>query len=206
MSKETEMEMKLIIDKEVLPKLLASSLIESNLIADSRHVLNLTNWYYDTPDFRLKNNGLAYRIRKSNDAYEATIKTRGLNQGGFSVRGEYTVPLQKKTVITKGFASEIDSQLKTLLRETELQELFHIVVNRQVCLLQITEETVLEMAIDTGEICAAKNHEPIAEVELEIKKGTKEDLFAFLSACQKQFTITTESKSKWQRGMSLLNR
>ncbi|MCH3914021.1 MAG: CYTH domain-containing protein [Acidaminococcaceae bacterium] len=203
MAKETEMEIKLLVANEDLSKLLASSLFTGTYIADSEKILHLTNWYYDTPTLSLKNNGLAYRIRKTNEAYEATVKTKGQNRGGFSIRGEYTVPLQDKKVITEGFAPEIDSQLKKLLKGTALGEWFYITVTRQVYLLQVTPETVLEMSIDEGEIRANQERELVAEVELEIKKGTKEDLFAFLGACQKHFTITPETRSKWQRGMAL---
>ncbi len=206
MPKETEMEVKLLIEPQELSGLLASTLVTGKRIAGSEKTLNIINRYYDTPDFRLKNQGLAYRIRKTNKDYEATIKTKGQNREGFSVRGEYTVPLPGPTIITMGFDPEIDKKLRTLLAGTALRELFHIVVTRRLCLLQVTEQTVLEMAIDTGEISATQGNEPIAEVELEIKKGTKEDLFAFLTACKKQFTIIPETRSKWQRGMDLITK
>ena len=64
---------------------------------------------------------MAYRVRVTNgSAYEATIKTKGTSTGGFSVRGEYTVPLKDETPVTEGFPPEVTRRLKDLLHGESL--------------------------------------------------------------------------------------
>lgn len=206
MTKETEREIKMIVARAQLEKMLASPLLEQLVIPGSEQFLHLTNIYYDTADLALKNHGLAYRIRKTNGAYEATIKTKGQDKDGFSLRGEYTVPLKDKTIVTKGFNSDVDNELAELLTDSSLQEMFATVVERRTLLLQVTTETLLEMAIDRGEIQTVQGNDTIDEVELEIKNGKQEDLLSFVAELKKHFIITMGTKSKWQRGMELLTK
>lgn len=204
MTKEMEREIKLLVTQKDLPKLLANPVLVKAKKNNSQKTLHILNWYYDTKDLRLKKQGLAYRIRKTEERYEATVKTKGHNQNGFSARGEYTVPLTAKEPVIKGFDPKIDHALSRLLMGTDLEELFSVEVTRQICLLTITPKTTLEMAIDKGEIRTLKGNAPIDEVELEIKEGLQEDLFAFVKALKEEINITEGTESKWQRGMLLM--
>ena len=50
----------------------------------------------------------------------------------------------------------LETDLEELLAGEELQKLFTVEVKREIRLLQVTPETVLEMAIDQGKINAGK--------------------------------------------------
>ena len=204
MSKGIEQEIKLLIDKRYHSKILNMPLIKQVLQKDSIKNLKLLSTYYDTRDYKLANAGMAYRIRKSGKNYEATVKTMGETVGGFSSRSEYTVPLAKKKVTLVGFATEFDEKLQTLTADDELLKLFDVTINRKVCLLQISPETVVEMAVDEGEVQTEGISAPISEIELEIKKGSISDLFTYVTALAQKIPVFVENRSKFQRGLELL--
>jgi triphosphatase len=204
MAGNVEVEMKLIIAKKDLSKFLEQTLIKTSTIAGSEKKLAIENYYYDTTDYKISNAGMSYRIRKTDKKLEATVKTQGEAGGGFSTREEYTVPIKKNEPILTGFENNFDNKLQTLLADEDLQVMFRIVVNRAVSLLQITHDTVVEMAVDEGEILVDERKEKIYEVELEIKSGTKADLFVFVAKLAEKVPVFIEAKSKFQRGLELL--
>lgn len=204
MSGNVEVEIKLVVAKKDLPKLLGQPLVKKHVIADSEKTLNIENYYYDTNDYKISNAGMSYRIRKTDKNWEATVKTQGEAGGGFSARGEYTVALEKNEPVFSGFENNFDKKLQTLLADEELQLMFTINVTREISLLQITTDTLLEMAVDSGEILVGSRKAKIEEVELEIKSGNKADLCTFVAKLAEKVPLFIEPKSKFQRGLELL--
>lgn len=68
MNQELEIEFKNIITKEEFQLLCAHFSIQDE------HFKHQENHYFDTPDFSLKNNNCALRIRRKKDSYEMTLK------------------------------------------------------------------------------------------------------------------------------------
>lgn len=204
MSNQKEMEIKLVLDKRSKAKLLKLPLVAKNIVEGSGKTLKLVSSYYDTKDYKLSGAGMAYRLRKTGKNYEATVKTAGESLGGFSARGEYTVQLQKKELVLQGFAPNFDKKLATLLADDELHSLFEVVVERKILLLRITPQTLLELAMDEGELRAEGATQLISEVELEIIEGSKEELFAFVAQLSQEIPFYVENRSKFKRGLDLL--
>ena len=206
MDNTTEMEIKLSASKESLKKLLDSSLLKAAMVPDSLQEKELENYYYDTASYKLFHEGIAYRIRKSDVGYVATIKTDDASQSGFSERKEYNVPVGEILPTLDGFEElGLAVDLKKLIADEELQILFKVLVRREIRLLQITPETLLEMAIDKGSIVVGKNKEKIEEIEFEIVKGSKGDLFEFVAALAVEVPLFIEPRSKFKRGIDLLS-
>ncbi len=200
-----ELEIKLNIEAEALQKLLASPLLKEKIICGSEAVQHLQTSYYDTPSFKLMHSGIAYRVRKNGDKYEATIKTEKASCGGFSSRSEYNVDLPDgKPVLAAFKEAGFNTDLEKILGGEPLKKLFTVDVERRLCLLKISEATTLELAVDRGKITGGTGGEcPINETELEIKSGTKEDLFAFTEQIAELVPVTPETRSKYERGMKL---
>ena len=204
MDKTVEMEMKLTIARRDLKKLLASELITATMIKGSLAKQELLTTYYDTASYKLTESGMAYRIRRNGKKYEATVKTEQASGGGLSARREFNMPLKKDSPTVSGFTElGLETDLEELLAGEELQKLFTVEVKREIRLLQVTPETVLEMAIDQGKINAGKQKEKIDEVELEIKAGTKADLLDFTAQIASKIPIFIEPRSKFARGLHL---
>ena len=68
MSKELEIEFKNMLEKEEYEKLAA------HYGFSERDAKTQENFYFDTPDFQLKNLKCALRIRKKHDGFECTLK------------------------------------------------------------------------------------------------------------------------------------
>lgn len=205
MDKTVEMEMKLTISRKDLKKLLASDLVSRATVKGSIAKQDLLTTYYDTEDYKLTEAGLAYRIRKNGKKYEATIKTELASGGGLSARSEFNIPIEKDVPVLTGFAQlGLDADLEKLLAGQELRKLFAVEVKREIRLLQITDDTLLEMAIDQGKITAGKQKEKIDEVELEIKTGSKADLLEFTAKLSALVPVFIEPHSKFARGLHLL--
>lgn len=205
MDKTVEMEMKLTIARKDMKKLLASELITATMIKGSLAKQELLTTYYDTASYKLTESGMAYRIRRNGKKYEATVKTEQASGGGLSARREFNMPLKKDSPAVSGFTElGLETDLEELLAGEELQKLFTVEVKREIRLLQVTPETVLEMAIDQGKISAGKQKEKIDEVELEIKAGTKADLLDFTAQIAAKIPIFIEPRSKFARGLHLL--
>lgn len=199
-----ELEIKLNIEADALQKLLNASLLKEKIISGSEGVHHLETSYYDTPSLKLMHSGIAYRVRKNGDKYEATIKTEKASCGGFSSRNEYNVDSPDGKPVLHGFKEAgFNADLKKILAGEPLQKLFTVDVERRLCLLKVTEATTLELAVDCGKITGGSGECPINETELEIKSGTKEDLFAFTEQIAKLVPITPETRSKYERGMKL---
>ncbi len=201
------------MEKEI--KLLSTSLgrrrifslppIKKTMIAGSRRTLALWNEYYDTEDQKLTRAGIAYRVRRTNrEAYEATIKTRGYTAGGFSARGEYTVPLAGPDPVLTGFSNQMDMKLETLLADEELHGIVTIEFIRKTALLQLSAGTVVELAVDSGLIRAGGKKMPIEEIEVELKKGSERDLMRFVADLSETVPLYPEERSKFRRGLDLL--
>lgn len=104
-----EIEMKLLTTRAGCHRLFAARTVTKTALPVTEKRLSLKNIYYDTKDGALNRERMAYRVRVTNgSAYEATIKTKGTSTGGFSVRGEYTVPLKDETACDGRFSSRSD--------------------------------------------------------------------------------------------------
>ena len=190
-----EIEMKLLTTQAGCHRLLA---------AITKKRLSLKNIYYDTKDGALNRERMAYRVRVTNgSAYEATIKTKGTSTGGFSVRGEYTVPLKDETPVTEGFPPEVTRRLKDLLHGESLVPTVTITFVRHAMDLAAGKSRV-ELSLDEGIIESGDRSQSLREVEFELKEGDPAALFELVSHLAGEIPLYPEDRSKLERGLFLL--
>ena len=76
MVKNTEIELKLLLSREGLEKMLQLDFMQQAMRPDSYKKRRLVSTYYDTADMALTQHGIAYRVRDKGDcSFEATVKT-----------------------------------------------------------------------------------------------------------------------------------
>lgn len=202
-----EKEIKLVSTPEGRKKLFELPFVRDKILPGTEKTLDLWNEYYDTADMALTQNGIAYRIRRINGrAYEATVKTRGVTENGFSSREEYTVPLAEPVPMRTGFSPEMDSILSQLLADKKLVPFCTVAFTRHLALLDLGGGSRGELALDGGSITAGGKTQPLAEVELESKEGREENLFIFVDALKKIIPLQPENRSKLARGLALLEK
>lgn len=199
-----EIELKLSIAPEHAGKLARCPL----LIAATRSrpvTRRVYNVYYDTPERDLASRGMALRLRRLGGRWLQTLKARDGAQTGLHRNGEYEValpaPLLNLAALADTPAAKLASQ--ALFRE-RLRPMFVTDFRRTARLVEVADGMFAEFAVDRGSIIAGDAKEPICELELELREGEPDALFAFARRLLELVPFTIGMESKAARGFALL--
>lgn len=163
----------------------------------------LTNIYYETADNTLRSYDMGLRIRGYGDRYEMTLKTAGKTVGGLHQRPEFNVDLKAAELDIHLLPAEVWPQgcdLQAL--QAALSPVFstHFAREKWVVTYRSSE---IEVALDQGEVKAGELSEPLYEIELELKSGSREDLLSFAQELTAEGGLRLGSLSKAARGYHL---
>lgn len=206
MPDDTEIELKLRVKN---PPELANMLRDPILLdaAEPRSVTvhQLRALYFDTTDRRLQKAGIAYRIRREDEQWIATVKTDlAASTGGLHQRREWNVAAADDQPDLSLFReTPIGLRLTQTVGEASLQKMFETRVERSVLNIKTPGGGWVEFAADRGEIVAAEKSDPIAEVEFELKAGRAKELLLLGAALSTRYSLLLESRSKFARGLAL---
>jgi inorganic triphosphatase YgiF len=145
----------------------------------------LTSTYLDTPDRLLQRHGMALRLRRVGRNWMQTLKVKDVAHGGLSSRPEWEMPAKLVAGTPRiDYRRLADTALPDLLAkhraQRKLRPLFRVRVQRTLWDLEFRESHI-EIAMDRGRIESVADRRvvaPVAELELELKKGCAEDLIA----------------------------
>lgn len=204
MAKNTEIELKLLLSKEDLERLLTLDFMVQAVREGSRKVRHLVSTYYDTQELTLKEHGIAYRVRDKGDgSFEATVKTQKQSAGGLSERLELNLPLAEAQPVLDGFAALGLGFELSELAPGGMQALFTVDVQRITYILDYAG-AVCELAIDKGAIRCGEKSDSIDEVEIELLEGEVQALLELKECIAAAVTLRAEERSKFARGLALL--
>ena len=204
MAKNTEIELKLLLSKEDLERLLTLDSMVQAIREGSRKVRHLVSTYYDTQELTLKEHGIAYRVRDKGDgSFEATVKTQKQSAGGLSERLELNLPLAEAQPVLDGFAALGLGFELSELAPCGVQALFTVDVQRITYILDYAG-AVCELAIDKGAIRCGEKSDSIDEVEIELLEGEVQALLELKERIAAAVTLRAEERSKFARGLALL--
>ena len=204
MAKNTEIELKLLLSKEDLERLLTLDFMVQAVRKGSRRVRHLVSTYYDTQELTLKEHGIAYRVRDKGDgSFEATVKTQKQSAGGLSERLELNLPLAEAQPVLDGFAALGLGFELSELAPCGVQALFTVEVQRITYILDYAG-AVCELAIDKGAIRCGEKSDSIDEVEIELLEGEVQALLELKERIAAAVTLRAEERSKFARGLALL--
>lgn len=172
-----------------------------------RSLLSLSsNWqtiamettYYDTPALNLSAIHFTLRRRFENGVSICTVKT----PAGGNARGEWEVE-----------ASDIQTAIPVLCKLGAPKELEDITANGVIALCGarfqrkaaqlVHGSTLVEIALDRGELFSGKRSIPLCEVEIELKSGNPAEATAFASAIACRCGLQPETMSKFRRALNL---
>lgn len=206
-----EIELKLAMDGETLQRLPQTALLHS-LQMDLARAKKLASTYYDTPDLRLKQAGMALRVRHDGAGYVQTLKAPRLDHNG-QPRSGSDGGLQH----LREFDAELDTPepdlgriqdpaLQAFFSEAgiarDLEPIFTTDIERQVLPLELADSRV-ELAIDRGRIAANGSELPVAEAELELHRGEPGKLYELAMMLHREVPFHVERASKAARGYGL---
>ncbi len=217
-----ESEIKLRLDAQTEPSTIIDHPLLSRLtMPDSRREQDLVNIYYDTALHELTDREMTLRLRQVQDRSEVTLKTGEATVSELHQRFEWTAVYPedwdgdlKNGLDTSWFKREATS---TGDPDAQLQEALRLIKGRPLLIIcearfkRITfdigyGDSLLELAIDRGELIAGDYSEPLYEIEVELKEGDVRDLVELGHEMQDQLPVQPEELSKFARCLRLLAR
>ena len=159
--------------------------------------------YFDTPDRLLDRAGVTLRVRHSGDTYIQTVKTwpngRSLatDRGEWEWRIDQNVPDVRRLAKTRALASVAQGI------NGNLEPVFVTDIQRTTRLLHLDGNTIVEVAIDEGNIQAGAARESVSELELELKAGCIGPMYRLAIDLQALAPIWISPESKPARGWHL---
>ena len=154
--------------------------------------------YYDTADGALSQRRITLRCRLENGVSVCTVKTPEMD----NVRGEWETE-----------CDSIDAAIPVLCKlgcPVDLPMLTKDGLNA-ICGARFTrmaktvelESCVVEIAVDSGVLFGGGREEPLCEVEVELKSGSREEAEGYAVALAERYSLVPEEKSKFRRALAL---
>ena len=189
-----EIELKLEVSPEA-----AHALESGGLLPGQSGMVNQRSIYFDTPAEILAKTGLSLRIRLSDGKRIQTVKTAGANGAGLFARTEWESAVADDKPIL-----DDTTPVRALIGDAvdDVAPLFEVQVTRRTW--QVREgASLIELAVDRGEVVAGDRRAPLCEVELELKDGDPDALFAFARRIDAVAPVRLGVLSKAERGYRL---
>lgn len=188
-----EIELKLELDAAALEGLRGHA-----AMATPPEISELTSAYFDTADHRLHEAGVSLRVRHDGVGFVQTIKWR--RSSGLFEREELEIEVAGEQPDPSVFER---TPVAALLDDgAQVAEVCATRV-RRVTRLWRDGESLIEISLDEGDVAAGEAREPIAELELELKAGPPETLFALARSLGQAAPLRLAFESKGERGYRL---
>ncbi len=162
--------------------------------------------YYDTADRRLRQRGLALRVRKNGKKFTQTLKTDSKGSVLFD-RREWEVEVEDFKPDFRAFDDAEVADLVGLIFPEELEPQFETDVQRRLGLFELTDAertpSRIEVAFDVGTIKSKQRSTEVSEVELELKSGEPSALFELARMIRNQASVRLLTLDKPTRGYQL---
>lgn len=195
-----EIELKLKIARRDIDRLREHpAIVNAQLSPPTVH--HLISIYYDSPTYELLQKGISLRVRNMDGGWFQSIKSTGHVQTGLHARMEW------EDLLSKGapdFNKITEPALLTIFDSPSFQKtltpIFVTDVQRSEWQLQLANGHI-EMALDDGHLRINEQAlDDICEVELELKSGKADQLFAFALSLHHAIPMEIENISKAELG------
>jgi len=197
-----ETELKLALAVKDLPAL-KQYLLDGPLATQppvSRHLVSI---YFDTPALDLHHRRSALRLRRVGTQWLQTLKGGGGVQAGLHSRHEWEAPVAGEALdfdVLKASGGELPVEICS-----QLQAAFVTDFNRDIFIVQFGSAEI-ELCLDVGEIRANDKTHPICELELELKTGHPQQLFALALTLLDVVPLQIEQTNKAEYGYRLFTK
>lgn len=197
-----ETELKLRVSPEQFAGLRRHALLKAHSL--TRPITRrLYNIYYDTPKLDLYQSGVALRLRRVGQQWLQTLKGGGSVKAGLHQRNEWEVQVRGAALDFSGLAAEWDVHLPASWRK-RLRPVFVTDFSRTSRML-LWQGAQIELCMDLGMISTEQRSTQLCELELELKSGEPQQLFALAQALLDIVPFELEAVSKAEQGYRLLS-
>jgi inorganic triphosphatase YgiF len=194
-----EVELKLELDPADVERFRGLALLGGK----SKRPLLQISTYYDTPEGDLRKAGFSLRLRRKGRRCVQTLKRKG-ESGGFSARAEWE---QRIAGPDLDFAALEGTPAGKMLSKKKVRSRLEPVSETRVkrTVWQIRRpRSAIELILDEGEVASGGKGEPICEIELELKRGTRAMLFELAAEIAAEVPLRMGAMSKSERGFALV--
>lgn len=162
----------------------------------------LVSVYFDTPGFKLRENGVALRVRRVGRQRLQTIKTEVDGREGAFARREWEHPIVGDRPDFDAAQDTALAPLATAKLRRRIGPVFETEIWRTAILLR-SGGSLLELAIDRGEIRAGRRRERVGEIEIELKQGDAAEVTRLAERIAGAIPAAYEGRTKSDRGYAL---
>lgn len=204
-----EIEMKYGIgDKEIAKSIWEDDYLLSMEEKDSREKVFMKASYFDTDDYILSRNDIAFRVRMEGARIVASLKWKGASVEGLHTREEINVPVKDEACFIMPDPgifkeSDIGRDMIALVAGKPLHSMLETRFLRSRMRID-TGKCICEVAIDEGEIVTDHGSLPICELEIELFSGDQEEVRKIGKILADKYGLTAEDRSKYARGLKML--
>ena len=204
-----EIEMKYgISDKACADALWEDPYLSGIADAESKETVYMKSAYFDTDDNILSRNDIAFRVRMEGNRVVACLKWNGTVEKGLHIRDEINVPVDDPICFIQPLPdifreSETGREVMALVGEKRLRSLLEINFLRRRLRVD-TGRSIMEVAVDTGEIITDLGSAPICELEIELFSGENEDVILLGTVLAEKYGLLPMDASKYSRGLHLI--
>lgn len=162
----------------------------------------LVSVYFDTPDLRLRRNGLSLRVRRAGGKHTQTVKDANGPGSVLFDRGEWEQEIRGPL---PDLAAAKDTALEPILNgeAASLRPAFETRIERSRYDLA-SHGSRIEVALDRGEVDTGESRLPVCELELELAHGEPAELFRVARTLGELVPLRLSVKSKADRGYALV--
>ena len=165
-----------------------------------RRVRQLDSLYYDTEALTLRRAGYTLRVRDDGDRHIMTVKAQ--REPGNLTRFEREETLSSAAIDRDILASLLPANVLEALGRSPIRPLFSTRIEREEVTIDFAGATI-EVAMDRGQIVAGERIDPVAEVELELRRGSVAALYQLALELSKQAPLVPSARTKSDRGFAL---
>ncbi len=170
----------------------------------ARRPVDQLTTYFDTDKGELRKAGYSLRLRRKGKSCLQTVKQRGADSGGFSSRAEWETRVETPQLDFEALkATPVGKLLTKRDMRRRLAQVSETQVRRTTWVIPLGASEI-EAILDEGRVVGNGRETPISEIELELKRGARADLFALAQMLGEGLTLRMGVMSKSERGFRLL--
>ncbi len=216
---ETELKLR-FLEADGQSVFLANTWANQLIMPDSKTTTEMLSRYFDTADMALTRMRTSLRLREEGKERVATIKLGDLSRDGLHQRLEWSVKVgDEDWPDTDDSQLDIAWFLKNAVSDGDpdekLREILQRVQNRplqEICQARFVRtafdvgygDTLIELALDEGELRVDEQTELVNEMELELREGDVRDLMNLGEELKIRFPLVPEPLSKYARCLALM--
>jgi inorganic triphosphatase YgiF len=196
---DVEIELKLVVDPDRLAEFNEAPIITASARSKGSRK-HFKTVYYDTPERKLRREGLSLRVRQSGTRFTQTVKAECGDDP--LTRGEWEASVPSITPDVALAAPFIPAKLLAELERQPLEAVFTSDIHRHQRLVDLPTGTV-EVAFDHGLLKAGERTLPVSEIELELKAGSAAAIYELALQLAEHGPARPSIQAKSERGFDL---